>query len=93
MLEKNNFIIAKCKFGSTRLITFLSENIGIVDSIIFKMDTYKHYVNVEYDNVPNDLNGDFYDKNKITLILSEIAHHSNNKEDLQYILNVNKYNL
>lgn len=75
---------------SKKLIDFTSNNIGQ----LIEIDGTQYYpFVVKYDdNVPLELEVNFL-HNTRGMMRAEIIHYSKNKEDLEMILNANKYNL
>lgn len=95
-----------CYSDSSRMIEsninlFLSNNIGKV----FSVDDYNNQIDVTYENIPDKLLNFFEGKRKIssseenkstyiiTLGQSTIKHLSNDKQELEVILNTKKFNI
>jgi hypothetical protein len=83
-----DYVICICKPDNTKLIKFLSNNIGQIDYITKNKDVYS----VKFENMTKELKYDF-GQNKIGFKRSEILHHSTNKEDLEILIQATKFNL
>ena len=85
-----DFVI--CRENDTlnpELSDFINNNIGIINHIAYGINFY-----IYYDNVPEDLRHRFNDINNTRLMKkSEIIMCSNDRNELEYYLSSNKYNL
>jgi len=72
---------------------FLSSNIGKI--VRDKTNVEKFKYSIKFENIPKNLKG--FTENgvgdEIIFRSDEIAHFSKNKEDLEHIIDANKYNL
>jgi len=73
------------------ICNFISSNIGIIEYT--KNDDGETSYYIKYENVPEDIFFLTLRNNKRDMSREEIIHFSKNKEDLEYIINANKYNL
>ena len=78
-----------------KVIDFINNNIGLISSIvIYNPDT----IYIKYENIPENIKRNFYhdqymiNTNKINHSI-KIVDISENKQDLEYIYKINKYNL
>jgi len=73
-------------------INFLANNIGKLDSI--KIGAKKLYYFVTYENVPDNIDKDYFVKGyTISIDRKEIVFYSKNMENCETYLAANKYNL
>lgn len=76
---------------------FISKNIGkIVLTVYQPTNTVKYDYLVQYNNIPENLNIYFEDygaSNARPMDIDEITEFSENRENLEFVLNANKYNL
>ena len=80
-----------------KLDNFLSNNVGNIVDIEYESDVDYPY-NVQYDNIPTELNHYFEDNNISRINCrrfdeSEILFFSKNKEDVETYIEANKYNI
>jgi len=69
--------------------TFINNNVGKIVSVNYT----KHFeYDVEYENIPANLQ-EYFRIDIREMSLKEILYCSNSKEELEMILNINKYNL
>jgi len=99
----NDYVICKEETYCVddRLANFINNNIGQIAEINKKDGEYPYVI--KYENIPDDIFSYFSDilKNNYKYDIRclramdriEIIHFSKNKEDLETILNANKYNL
>ena len=71
------------------ILKFINNNIGVLVEI--NNDHFNYLI--EYENIPNNIISYFRHGNQRQMTLGEIIHCSDNKEDLELILNANKYNI
>ena len=91
-IEIGNYVIMKSKLGWDEYDTFIDNNIGIVYNI---SNLINYEVGVRYANVPNksDIKEYFSEYGYRLFQTSQIEYMSNNKEELETILQAKKYNL
>jgi len=84
-----DYVIACSSAAKKELINFIANNIGR----IVEFDKFDNCcVFIEYSNVPLELFSAFTN-NIRRLPINQILHYSLNREDLEIILAVNKYNI
>jgi hypothetical protein len=88
-----DYVICTNNFFNENLREFLQNNIGrIINGEKSSMDYYI----VFYEDIDDDLNkyfNELADGYEIPIFESEILYWNKNKEELQYIIDANKYNL
>jgi len=75
------------------LDNFISNNIGKIVDIKYIYDINDDQYTIKYDDVPYTLEYRFTKLNTRLMYKNEIKYWSKNKEDLEIILQANKYNL
>jgi hypothetical protein len=90
--EVGDYIIANSKYASSKLQKFFLTNIGEIINISMG-EGNKLLYNTDYDPDMVESAGVILDDNSWFFITTEILHISKNKEDLESILQANKYNL
>jgi len=68
---------------------FIKNNIGQIIEIDEKPPEY----NIKYENIPTHLLNDYFYDDARYFYRKEIKYFSDNKEDLEILMNANKYNL
>lgn len=81
-----DYVITKSQ-QSGAIAIFTNNNIGQLKSI------YKNDYRIKYNNIPSELKGNFDGEYRRGFDLRQIIHWSKNKEDLEIILQSEKYNL
>ena len=88
--EPGDYVI--CEDSGTftgELDEFIKNHVGQ----FIQMDAVGDFYIIRYENIPNYLKGGFYYNDCTIMERHEIKHWSKNKEDLEIILSLNKYNL
>ena len=88
--QLGDFVICKCLYGADRLNNFLENRIGQCVGFGYLDNIYK----IRYEDVPFHINLDYFDfKNVRAMRRTEIIAFSSNKNDIEAIIQSNKYNL
>lgn len=90
-----NYVICEEESDAPPVMDFIRDNIGKFIRLDEKSE--ETYCVIQYDNIPPDIRlpyFSYYSSNNLRPMLrSEILFWSDNKEDLEIILNSKKYNL
>jgi hypothetical protein len=74
------------------LNNFISSNIGIIIKVKISVKS-KYDYHIKYENVPDDIAMYFEYDNTRWSVKSDIIHWSNDREDLEALLAIKKYNI
>jgi len=87
--EIGDFVICNEDDSTSEVTYFTSNNIG--KYIKYNYDIEYHYA-IYYEDTPKDL-GVYFSNGERNMTLDEIKYWSKNKEELEYIIKTNKFNL
>ena len=86
--QNGDYVICKENMNDENFDNFLENNIGIITETPMHFETYE----VKFDNIPQNLKGYFFNKER-SFYIEQIIHFAKNKEDLELYIQANKYNL
>ena len=83
------YVIMETSSVDNYLVNFIESNIGIISNVFKNKNTI---VCVSYDNIPYNINS-YFESNLRQFNINQIKYMSEDKSELEYIINANKYNL